>query len=97
VSAFDDFPELAGADRQAERAATLLERAAQAITGLAPNETWSERATRLRGAAAMAQTAVLQIAVTAGWNEAGDAASRAGLLDSAELPTDPHASEDPER
>jgi hypothetical protein len=92
-SGFGDFPEIAGADRQAERAVLLLEQAAaDARRAGDGHHGWAARAQVLRGAVAMAQTAVAQIAVTAGWNEAADAANRGGLLDLEEpLDTDAQA------
>jgi hypothetical protein len=78
------FPELPGRERQAERAAELLSRAAAAVTALAPGETWADHAQRLRGAASHAQTAAAELLSTAGFLEAADAAERAGLLDEGE-------------
>jgi hypothetical protein len=75
------FPELPGRERQAERAAELLSRAAAAVTALTPAaETWAEQAVRLRGAATFAQTAAAELLSTAGYLDAADAAERAGLL-----------------
>ena len=87
------FPELPGRERQAERAAQLLERAARAVTALTPGAGWLEQAERLRGAASFAQTAAAELLTTVGYLEAADAASRAGLLDFEEPPTDPQATE----
>ncbi len=84
MSAFDDFPELAGRERQAERAAQLLVKAAQTVTALAPAESWQEQAQRLRGAASFAQSAATELLTTVGYLEAADAAARAGLLDEGE-------------
>lgn len=78
------FPELPGRERQAERAAELLSRAAAAVTALAPAETWQEQAERLRGAATFAQTAAAELLTTVGYLEAADAAERAGMLDGTE-------------
>jgi hypothetical protein len=76
------FPELPGRERQTERAAELLTRAASAVTALTPAaETWGEQAERLRGAATFAQTAAAELLSTAGYLEAADAAERAGLLE----------------
>jgi hypothetical protein len=76
------FPELAGREQQAERAAQLLVKAAAAVTALAPDEGWLGQAERLRGAASYARTAADELLVTVGYLEAADAAARAGLLDS---------------
>ena len=78
---FDDFPELAAKGQQAEHAAQLLEKAAQAVTAPAPGETWLGVAERLRGAASYAQTATSEILTAAGWFEAAHVAAEAGLLD----------------
>lgn len=88
-----DFPELGARERQAERAAKLLEKAAQAVTELPRDEGWLGHAERLRGAASYAQTAVTELLVTCGYLEAADAAARGGLLEVVELPTDPQATE----
>jgi hypothetical protein len=68
-------------DDQASRAGTLLRHAAEAVDSGRPSETTADRAQRLRGAAVLAQTAALELAVTCGWSEAAASAEQAGLLD----------------
>lgn len=76
-----DFPDLTVAERGASRALVLLETAAQNAREAEGLEGWAERAQRLRGAAALATTAAIELAHVSGWNAAADAASQAGLLD----------------
>ena len=66
-------------ERQAARAAGLLEHARLVVEQEQPDEPPGDRARRLRGAAIVAQNAVAELWVTVGWLEASQAAAQHGL------------------
>lgn len=68
-------------ERQAARAAGLLDHARAVVEHERPGEDPAERARRLRGAALVAQNAVAELWVTVGWLEAAQAASLHGLIE----------------
>jgi hypothetical protein len=68
-------------EEQGRRAGILLRHAADAAEAQRANEAPAERAQRLRGAAVLAQTAALELAVTCGWSEAAASAKASGLFD----------------
>jgi len=68
-------------DEQTRRAGVLLRHAAETVEGERANEAPADRALRLRGAAVLAQSAALELAVSCGWNEAVASAEESGLLD----------------
>jgi hypothetical protein len=77
-----NFPGLAGANSQANKAIMLLETAAHNLTHYLDDESdCLARAQRMRGAAILAMTAVLELMNAAGWHEAACAAVVDGLLD----------------
>jgi hypothetical protein len=80
---FDDFPGLFEASKRAEKAVEVLR---SAIEHAEPRdgENWADVATRLRGAAVLAHSAGMELAVVSGWNEAASAANQNGLLDGEE-------------
>jgi hypothetical protein len=90
----EDFPELAAKDREADRAALLLETAAENVTDARVDQTYAERAQRLRGAAVIATSAALELMNAAGWYEAAATASAHGLLDSEEPSSSSHGRTD---
>ncbi len=77
-----DFPDLAHANEQAQKAATLLETATHNLVHYPSDEGPQARAQRLRGAAILCVTAALEISNAAGWHEAAHAAVIHGLVDS---------------
>lgn len=79
-SSLAEFPELAAAHEQAQKAATLLETAAHNLTHYEPDEPLADRAQRLRGAAVIASTAAQEVMGAVGWHEAAAAAASHGLL-----------------
>jgi hypothetical protein len=81
VTTFDDFPGLLEADKRAEKAVTVLRSAIDQLHPPRDGEDWSAVATRLRGAAVLAHTAGLELAVVSGWNEAAHEAAESGILD----------------
>jgi len=83
VSLFQDFPDLAHIDRETDRAALLLEQAAESVTDrkTLENEGYADRAQRLKGAAVIASAAVAELFKASGWYEAAEAANEHGLLE----------------
>jgi hypothetical protein len=71
--------------KQAGRAAVLLEHAVETLHAEQPNEDRSVKAQRLRGAAVVAQTAALELMATCGWLESVHAAEMQGLIADAEI------------
>jgi hypothetical protein len=65
--------------KQADRAALLLQQAAATLHAVDDDETEAERAQRYRGAAVLASSAALEIAVSCGWSEAAVAVELHGL------------------
>lgn len=55
---------------QALRAGMLLRHAAETVESQRPDESDADRAQRYRGAAVLAHSAALELAVTCGWFEA---------------------------
>ena len=82
MSGFRD--DLRAQHKQASRAALLLEQASATLHAVDDDETEAERAQRYRGAAVLATSAALEIAVTCGWSEAAVAADIGGLLEGEE-------------
>ena len=83
-TAFDDFPGLFEAGKRAERAVVVLRSAVDQLHPPRDGENWETLALRLRGAAVLAHTAGMELAVVSGWNEAAHAAAEAGVLDGEE-------------
>jgi hypothetical protein len=81
MSAFRDFPGLLEADRRAGKAVEVLKSAIDHLHPPRDGEDWQAVALRLRGAAVLAHSAGLELAVVSGWNEAADKAADAGVLD----------------
>lgn len=75
-----EFPDLAHAIDQAQKAATLLETAAYNLSHSPPGEDLQTRAQRLRGTAILCTTAALEVMNVAGWHEAAHAAAVHGLV-----------------
>jgi hypothetical protein len=67
--------------KQASRAVLLLEQAVTSLQVDEPDEASADKAQRMRGAAVLATSAALELAVTCGWLEAAHAAELCGLLD----------------
>ena len=65
--------------KQAARAAVLLEHAVETLHAEQPNEERAVKAQRLRGVAVVAQTAVLELMTTCGWLESVHASELHGL------------------
>ena len=84
MSTFDDFPGLFEADRRAEKAVEVLRSAIDHLHPPRDGEVWADVALRLRGAAVLAHSAGMELAVVSGWNEAASAAGAAGVLDEEE-------------
>lgn len=72
--------ELRHQEGQAQRAASLLEQARLAVETEQPRELPGDKAQRIRGAAIVAQSAIAELLVTAGWLEAAQAAQEHGLI-----------------
>jgi DNA polymerase III delta prime subunit len=70
--------ELKAQHTQAERAITLLETAAAALRTDDLTEAYDVRAQRMRGAAVLAHSAALELAITCGWFEAAHALEISG-------------------
>jgi hypothetical protein len=70
--------------KQAARAAVLLEHAVETLNSDQPNEGPSVKAQRLRGAAVVAQAAALELMVTCGWLESAQAGEMHGLVPESE-------------
>ena len=66
----DDFPGLVEANQRAEKAVEVLRSAIERLHPPREGEGRAELALRLRGAAVVAHTAGLELAVVSGWNEA---------------------------
>jgi hypothetical protein len=66
--------------KQAARAATLLEHAVETLHAEQPNEERAVKAQRLRGAAVVAQTAALELMAVCGWLESAHAAELHALV-----------------
>ncbi len=81
MASLRDFPGLVDQEANADRTAELLQKAAQQVSALVPNERWTEQAERLRQAATYAGVAVAELHRSVGWYEAAAAASAAGVLD----------------
>jgi hypothetical protein len=81
VSTFNDFPGLLEADRRAGKAVEVLKSAIDHLHPPRNGEGWAEIALRLRGAAVLAHSAGLELAVVSGWNEAAHEAADSGMLD----------------
>jgi hypothetical protein len=72
--------ELKCQQKEAARAAFLLEHAVETLRAEQPGEERSVKAQRLRGAAVVAQTAALELMVTCGWLESAQSAEAHGLV-----------------
>lgn len=81
MSTFSDFPGLLEADKRAEKAVEVLRSAIDHLHPPRDGEDWASIALRLRGAAVLAHSAGMELAVVSGWNEAAHAAAEAGVLD----------------
>ena len=81
MSAFKDFPGLFDADQRAGKAVEVLKSAIDRLHPPRNGEDWEAIALRLRGAAVLAHSAGLELAVVSGWNEAASSAVEAGVLD----------------
>ncbi len=81
MTAFRDFPGLFEADRRAEKAVEVLRSAIDHLHPPRDGEGWEAIALRLRGAAVLAHSAGMELAVVSGWNEAAHEAAEAGALD----------------
>lgn len=79
-----DFPGLVEAGRRAEKAVEVLRSAIDHLKPPREGEALADVALRLRGAAVLAHSAGLELAVVSGRNEAADSASAAGVLDTEE-------------
>jgi hypothetical protein len=77
----DDFPGLFEAGQRASKAVDVLRSAIEHLHPPRPDEDWETIALRLRGAAVLAHTAGLELAVVSGWNEAASATLAEGLDD----------------
>ena len=67
--------------KQSGRATLLLEQAIATLHAEEPDELAAKRAQRLRGAAVLIHSAVLELAVTCGWYEAASSAEQHGLTE----------------
>jgi hypothetical protein len=76
-----EFPGLLEADTRAGKAVEVLRSAIERLHPPREGEGPEDIALRLRGAAVLAHTAGLELAVVSGWNEAASAAADAGVLD----------------
>lgn len=70
--------------KQASRAAVLLEHAVETLHAEQPHEGPSVKAQRLRGVAVVAQTAALELMATCGWLESAQAAEMHALIPEAD-------------
>ncbi len=81
MTTFDDFPGLVEAGMRAEKAVSVLHSAIVQLHSPRTGEDWETIALRLRGAAILAHSAGLELAVVSGWNEAAHQAAESGMLD----------------